>query len=282
MDQIVELLELVLQLVVRLVVERAHAQKAGGDPRLVGRVGQLVAGQLLDHETIVWLVVVERRDHLVAIAPGARLQRVALIAVRLGEPHQVEPVAGPALAIVRAGQQMIDQAARRRRAKYPPQSSHFLRRRRQSPQIEIRPADQPVARNGRGRRPPFASSRARMNGPPASGSQATSCTAGNSGRTTGAVDHSADASPWGDVSSACPRTAPTANIATATRRPQTGVSTCSQNIRWHASRATREIAISHTRAKSLCVSVSLAQFKRLAAQFNQPAPSAASNAAAHL
>ena len=44
----------------------------GGRSRVVGRVGQLVAGELLEDEPVVGLVAVERVDHPVAILPGVR------------------------------------------------------------------------------------------------------------------------------------------------------------------------------------------------------------------
>lgn len=65
---------------------------------------ELVAGELFGDETVVGRVGVERVDHPVAIAPGLGAMRVGLVAVGLGVPHQVEPMASPALAVARRGQ----------------------------------------------------------------------------------------------------------------------------------------------------------------------------------
>ena len=72
--------------------------------------GQLVAGQLLVHELIERLVGVERANHVVAIleGPGAdRVLRCAAFAV--GVAGHVEPMPGPAFAVVRRREQPIDQ-----------------------------------------------------------------------------------------------------------------------------------------------------------------------------
>ena len=54
------------------------------------------------------MVRVERPDHEVAIVIGVRPVVVLLVAVALGEAGQVEPVPAPALAVVRAGEQFVD------------------------------------------------------------------------------------------------------------------------------------------------------------------------------
>ncbi len=71
--------------------------------------GKLVAGELLADEAVVRLVVVERADDVVAVAPGARLGVVALVAVGLGEADEVEPVPAPLLAVARRGEQAVDE-----------------------------------------------------------------------------------------------------------------------------------------------------------------------------
>ena len=54
-------------------------------------------------------VVVERADDPVAIRPGIGPRRVHLVAVALGEAHDVEPVPPPALAVCGRGEQPIDE-----------------------------------------------------------------------------------------------------------------------------------------------------------------------------
>ncbi len=75
--------------------------------RLVGK--EHVAGDLLLDESGVRLVVVERLDQVIAVGPGVAPDAVLVVAVRLGEVDQVHPVPRPALAVMRAGQQAIDQ-----------------------------------------------------------------------------------------------------------------------------------------------------------------------------
>ena len=87
---------------------------------------------------VVGLVVVEAADDVVAIAPGERLGAVALVAVGLGVADQVEPVPAPLLAVVRRGEQAIDQllvGRSRRSAKSFDERIDLLRRRRQPSQV---------------------------------------------------------------------------------------------------------------------------------------------------
>ena len=83
-------------------------QNAGRDQRLVravlriaARLRQQVAGDVFDHELVEGQVGVEGADDVVAVAPGVGDVEVELVAVRLGVADQVEPVAAPALAVVR-------------------------------------------------------------------------------------------------------------------------------------------------------------------------------------
>ena len=62
------------------------------------------------HEARVRHVVVQRAHDEVAVLPRAFLVAVALEAVGVGVAHEVEPVAAPRLAVVRAGEQAVDQA----------------------------------------------------------------------------------------------------------------------------------------------------------------------------
>ncbi len=100
-DHVVELIEAIFLRVGRLVVPRAQPREAQADQRVGVGVRQLVAGKLLQKKAVVRLVVVERLDDVIAVAPHARLGRVALIAGGLGIAHHVEPVPGPAFAVRR-------------------------------------------------------------------------------------------------------------------------------------------------------------------------------------
>ena len=90
---------------------RHHVQavEAGRHELLGGRVGQQVAGELLDGELVERLVAVERVDHVIAVREDA-LALVAVVADRVGEPGQVQPGNGHPLAVMGRLEQPIDQA----------------------------------------------------------------------------------------------------------------------------------------------------------------------------
>src|SRR5207253_5052415 len=95
-------------LVIRLVVPDAEAPEAGGDEGIVGDVFDLVAGVLLADELVVGFVFVQGADEVIAVAPGVGFFTVALVAVGLGVANDVEPEAGPALAVAGGGEEVID------------------------------------------------------------------------------------------------------------------------------------------------------------------------------
>ena len=106
------------------LVDHRVAEEAGGDDLVLRGARQLVAGDLLDDEPVVGQVAVQGVDHPVAVEPDeARL--VLLVAVGVGVAGGVEPVPSPALAVVRRGQQAIDDplvgiSARYRPGRRPP------------------------------------------------------------------------------------------------------------------------------------------------------------------
>ena len=85
-----------------------------GEARVVlGEVGQSVGRELFDDELVVRLVGVEGVDDVVAVGPGTveRLDgAVALQALGVGVAGGVEPVAGPAFAVMGRGEQAVDGA----------------------------------------------------------------------------------------------------------------------------------------------------------------------------
>ncbi len=105
---IVQLVEAVLLRVGRLVVPRPEPVETGGNDGFGICVGQFVAGDLFQDETVVRLVGIERIDHPIAILPDIGLGGVALVTVGLGVSNQIEPVPSPSLAISGIGQQAID------------------------------------------------------------------------------------------------------------------------------------------------------------------------------
>ena len=74
-------------------------------------IDQFVAGNLFLQKAIVGLVLVERADDVVAIAPGVRTNMVGVEdAFRVGVAGEVEPVSAPTFAIAFAGEQAVDHA----------------------------------------------------------------------------------------------------------------------------------------------------------------------------
>ncbi len=90
-------------------------------------LGQQVAGELLDREPVERQVAVEGVDDPVAVLPD-RARGVDAVAVGVGVAGQVEPVPRPALAVVRRGEQAVDEPlvgvgrGRRRGTRRPPRA----------------------------------------------------------------------------------------------------------------------------------------------------------------
>ena len=124
---------------------RTHAQKSGGDEAVVGSAVHLVAGDLLDQEAVVRLVVVERLDHVVAVTPGIGAMGVVLEARRVRVARDVEPEPSVAFAVVRRGEQAVDEAFPRIRRSIRDERIDLRRCRRQAKQIEIGASNQRVA-----------------------------------------------------------------------------------------------------------------------------------------
>ena len=126
----------------RLVVPDAEPVVARRDERVIRWIGQFVAGQLLDHELVVGLVVIQRPDHIIAIPPGVRLVAVAFEGVRVGITNEIEPVTGPLLTVVRTGEQPIDHLLPGGSRVVGEEVIDFLLGRRQAGDAVGRPADQ--------------------------------------------------------------------------------------------------------------------------------------------
>ncbi len=67
-----------------------------------------VAGDLFLDEPVVRFVAIERIDHVIAIAPGVRAVGIEFEAVGIGVAHHIQPFQRPALAVVRRGEQAVD------------------------------------------------------------------------------------------------------------------------------------------------------------------------------
>src|SRR5262249_22463239 len=97
-------------------------------------------------------IIVERLDDKVAIVIGRGPVVIMLEAVALGKAGEIEPVPGPAFAVVGAGQRAADQVFVSRRGGVIQEALDILWRRRQAEQIEVNPANKLAAIHQRIRR----------------------------------------------------------------------------------------------------------------------------------
>ena len=125
--------------------------EGGGEPLLLGRVRQEIAGELPRHKLIEGQVLVECLDDPVAIRPHGA-EAIHLIAVRVGEAREVEPFAGHALAETRRRQQTIHDALVGIGGGVGEKGIQLFQRRRQAREIKGHAAQPRSAiRFGRGR-----------------------------------------------------------------------------------------------------------------------------------
>ena len=115
-------------------------------------VADAVARELLENEPVVGLVGVEGANQVIAIGIGVGPLDVRLEAVSLGEPHDVEPVPGPAFAVMRARQHAIDEPIPGERIGVGGELGDLIRRWRQPEHVEIEPANERAPIGGRRRR----------------------------------------------------------------------------------------------------------------------------------
>src|SRR5262245_28059406 len=132
-------------------------QESGRDEQFMVLRSNLIAGKLLQDEAIVWLVLVECRYDVVAVAPGAGAMAIVLKAFSFGIANDVEPVPAPALTVARACQQLIDQILIGIHRGVVDKLLDLRRRRRQSCEVKRQPADERLSIGlGRWREPcPF-------------------------------------------------------------------------------------------------------------------------------
>jgi len=113
--------------------------ESGGDELGASGVGQEVAGDLLDGETVKGQIGVERVDHPVAVGPDAA-RLVIGVALGVGVARQIKPAARPVLAVGGLRQLTIDVALVGSGRGVSDKRLHFLQRRRQAGQIQCHPA----------------------------------------------------------------------------------------------------------------------------------------------
>ena len=134
----------------RLVLLRdrfgTQGQKAGGHNTApvgtaIGRANQ-VAGNLLANELVIRQVVIEGFDDVVAIAPGVGIAMVLVVAGGVGIACDVEPMASPAFAIARRGEQAIYHAGKSSGRRVSLEGLDFGFRGRQSREVKRHTAQQ--------------------------------------------------------------------------------------------------------------------------------------------
>ena len=117
-----------------------QAQERRGDVAIGGLVVQLIARHLFGEEHVVGLVAVERADDVVAIPPDVGPVVVVFVAVGIGVAGGIQPVTSPPLAVVRRGEQRVDQPFPRARCRVGEERRRLIGGRRQADQVEVRPA----------------------------------------------------------------------------------------------------------------------------------------------
>ena len=145
-------IHLELRLSARIVALGADREVAGGD-RALGALGVVlrrkqIARELLGEKAIERLVAVERRDHVVAVAPRVRVEDVRLLAAGFRVARDVEPVAAPALAELRACEQAVDDMRECVLRRVGLERADLRLARRKPSEIEARATDQRAAVGG--------------------------------------------------------------------------------------------------------------------------------------
>ncbi len=139
---VVEQLLAALHQIAGIALIRKVPIEAGGDQR--GRIVgiELVAGDLLLHEAIVGLVLIEGIDHVVAIPPDVGARLIALEPFAIGVACEIQPVARPAFAVARRSQQAVYYLGERVGRGVGVESLHFFGRGQKTREVERSPADE--------------------------------------------------------------------------------------------------------------------------------------------
>src|SRR5258707_46512 len=108
-----------------------------------------VSCKLLTNEGVVWFVLIECFYDIVTITIGIGKRHIFIQPVRIGVSNDVKPMPPPALAVLRAGEQAVDQLFPRIRGFVVEKCLDFFRRWRQTDQVECDPSYQGAAICGR-------------------------------------------------------------------------------------------------------------------------------------
>ena len=154
-DDFVTFLDAVLRLagvvlhVAQIARGRKERDRFGRESLGTPPVDQFIPGKLFGEKAVVWHIVVERPDYIVAISPDPFV-RIDLGQIGVGQSvvdiaRRVEPVPAPTLAVVRRGQQRIDESLVGIGLRIGEKRCDRRRFRGQTDQIEIRTTDQRTA-----------------------------------------------------------------------------------------------------------------------------------------
>ena len=91
-----------------LLVLHVEAVEGRREALVLRGVRQQVAGELPRDELVEGEVLVERLDDPVAVRPHGAVA-IHLVAVRVGEAREVQPVGGHPLAVARRGEETVDE-----------------------------------------------------------------------------------------------------------------------------------------------------------------------------
>ena len=95
--------------------KRVHPQMCGTNGRFVdvgffieSGLRQQIAGQMLDHQLVVWDILLQGPYQIITVLLGKGDTRIALAAMTFAVAVPVHPVSGPTFRIRLAGQQSVD------------------------------------------------------------------------------------------------------------------------------------------------------------------------------
>lgn len=118
------------------------SMEAGGDFLGEIRIGQEVAGELLDRELVEGKVPIDGVDDPVAVKVGIRAGGIFFVAIAIGVAGQVEPMAAPAFAKVWGSQELIDESGPTLRGRISGKGGGSFRGWGQAEEIQAEAADE--------------------------------------------------------------------------------------------------------------------------------------------
>ncbi len=122
-------------------IPRAGGQEAEGHDSVERVRVEGIARDLLFDEPGIGLIRVQGADDVIAIRPGVGSRLILVVAVRLAEMNDVEPMPRPAFAILRRREQAIDQPLIGRGIRVGDERLDLGVGRWQAHEIEIEPAN---------------------------------------------------------------------------------------------------------------------------------------------